>query len=72
MAVAAGRHPQKKLRSGQFGLSRRRLKRPRNYLLSTGNCNCQASEEERMSNLLARAGTEHPAFASAEYLRSLT
>ena len=30
----------KNLRSGRCGLSRRRLKRPRNYLLSTGNCNC--------------------------------
>lgn len=54
---------QKKLRSGQFGLSRRRLKRPCNHLLSTGNCYYQASEEESLSNLLIRAGflAEHPA-----------
>jgi len=46
----------KKLRSEQCGLLRRSLKRPCNYPLSTGNCDCQASEEERLNKLLISAG----------------
>jgi hypothetical protein len=33
---------------------RRDLKRPYNHPLSTGGCNCQASEEERLNALLAK------------------
>jgi hypothetical protein len=49
---------QKKLRTGQLGLSRRRSKRPCNEPLSTGRCYYQASEEESLGNLLAAAGVE--------------
>ena len=54
----------KKTPLGTVWVSRRRLKRPYNYLLSTGNCNCQASEEERPLNLPLCAGppAELPAF----------
>ena len=46
---------QKKPRSGQCGVPRRELKRPYNHPLSTDGCNCQASEEERLS--VKRCGT---------------
>lgn len=41
---------EKKTPPEQCGLSRRRVKRPYNHPLSTDNCNCQASEEERLNN----------------------
>ena len=45
-----------------FGLSRRRSKRPYNYPLSTGNCDCQASEEESTNNRFRWAVLSNPSY----------
>ena len=61
-------HAQKKPRSGQCGVPRRELKRPYNHPLSTGGCNCPASEEEKRT---VAYGSCRPLAGRAEALAAL-